>query len=171
MLELWLKLTFRKTEIHSLPLYPPFFLKRKISYFKATDSMVWCLDRSSQSSSMLGPFLSFFLCFDCFTWHMGSQFPDQGQNGDPCIGRQTLNHQTTREVPCLLNKQGLADGMRSIITLLLLSIWDLEMVLFQFLLPYLILCKVSSFCWFVLFSVFLGLSQFSSIEAMFKICK
>ena len=25
MLKLWLKLTFRKTEIHSLPLYPPLF--------------------------------------------------------------------------------------------------------------------------------------------------
>ena len=31
--------------------------------------------------------------------HVGSSFPDQGSNPHPCIGRQILNHWTTREVP------------------------------------------------------------------------
>ena len=32
-------------------------------------------------------------------WHVGSQFPNQGFNHITCIGRQILNHWTTREVP------------------------------------------------------------------------
>ena len=32
-------------------------------------------------------------------WHVGSEFPDQGSNPHPFIGRWILNHWTTREVP------------------------------------------------------------------------
>ena len=41
-------------------------------------------------------------------WHMGSEFPDQGLNPVPCIGRSTINHWTTRVVPSgLLNKSSI----------------------------------------------------------------
>ena len=39
--------------------------------------------------------------FGCASWHMGSQFPDQGPNLWPLdVEAQSRNHWTTREVPC-----------------------------------------------------------------------
>ena len=39
------------------------------------------------------------LCFGFLTTrHVGSQFPDQGSNQHPCIGRQSLKHWATWEV-------------------------------------------------------------------------
>ena len=52
----------------------------------------------------------YWICYNiasvvCFGFlalrHMGSYFPNQGSNLNPCIGRWSLNHRTTREVPLL----------------------------------------------------------------------
>ena len=43
----------------------------------------------------------YWICYNSTSvlWGMGSQFPDQGSNPHPCIGRQSLNHWIIREVP------------------------------------------------------------------------